>query len=132
MIKIKNAQLNNDTIEALNTLVDSDINASVAFKLTRIIKEISSIIEDKLKLEKKILDKWTEKDADGNPVKPLDENNQPIENSVKISNVDEFTREMNDLLNVENEIGYEKIKFEDLKLETAKVKDLLKLEFLFD
>jgi hypothetical protein len=39
---------------------------------------------------------------------------------------------METLLNIENEIPYEKIKFEELNLQTAKVKDLIKLEFLFD
>jgi len=39
---------------------------------------------------------------------------------------------MNDLMSVEIDIPYDKIKFEDLNLATAKVKDLIKLEFLFD
>ena len=42
MIKIKNAQLNNDAITALNNLIEMDIKAGAAFKLMRIIKEISS------------------------------------------------------------------------------------------
>jgi hypothetical protein len=39
---------------------------------------------------------------------------------------------MEALLDIENEIPFEKIKFEELNLQTAKVKDLIKLEFLFD
>jgi hypothetical protein len=35
-------------------------------------------------------------------------------------------------MDVENEIPFEKINFEDLELQTAKVKDLMKLEFLFN
>ena len=35
-------------------------------------------------------------------------------------------------MEIENEIPYDKIKFEELNLTTAKVKDLMKLEFLFD
>ena len=42
-IVIKNLQLNDDTIEAINTLIDLDINATSAFRRTRIIKELSSI-----------------------------------------------------------------------------------------
>ena len=34
-------------------------------------------------------------------------------------------------MSIENEIGYDKINFEDLNLKTARVKDLIKLEFLF-
>ena len=56
-IIIKNSQINNDTIQALNNLIELDINASVAFRLMRIIKELSSIVDDKLKMEKKILEK---------------------------------------------------------------------------
>lgn len=131
-IKVKNAQLNSDTIQAVNTLLDLDIAATSAFRLTRIIKELSSIVDDKIKMEKRILDKWVEKDETGNPKKPVDSNGNVMEDSVSISNMEEFTKEMNQLLEIENEIPYEKIKFEELKLETAKVKDLMKLEFLFD
>jgi hypothetical protein len=131
-IKVKNSQLNNETIQSLNTLIELDINASAAFKLTRIIKELSSIVDDKIKLEKRILDKWIEKDEAGNPVKPVDAEGKSVDGAVNITNVDSFTQEMNDLMNTENEVSYEKLKFEDLNLTTVKVKDLMKLEFLFD
>ena len=131
-IRLKNSQLNNDTIQALNNLIDLDINASVAFRLTRIIKELSSIVDDKLKMEKRILDKWVQKDEDGNVVSAVDESGNQIEGAVNITNVEEFTREMTSLMEVENEIPFDKINFEDLNLQTAKVKDLIKLEFLFN
>jgi hypothetical protein len=131
-IIIKNSQLNNETIDALNKLIELDINASSAFKLTRIIKQLSSIVEDKLTMEKRILEKWIEKDENGEIVRPKDQNGNIVEDVVNIVNVEEFTKEMNDLMSVENTLDFEKLKFEDLKLETAKVKDLIKLEFLFD
>lgn len=131
-IKIKNSQLNSETIQALNSLIEMDINANAAFRLTRIIKELSSIVDDKVKMEKRILDKWIQKDESGNPIKPVDENNNPIEGAVNITDPELFSKEMNDLMSVETEIPYEKLKFEDLNLATAKVKDLMKLEFLFD
>lgn len=130
-IIIKNSQLNSDTIQALNTLIELDINASVAFKLTRIIKELSSIVDDKLKMEKRILDKYVQKDENGNPIVPNGDDGKPVEGAVSIGNVEEFTKEMANLMEVQNEIPYEKIAFEDLSLQTAKVKDLIKLEFLF-
>jgi hypothetical protein len=128
---IKNAQLTNDTISALNTLIELDIKAGVAFKLTRIIKELSSIVEDKLKMEKKILEKWVERDEEGNPVIPKGQDGQAIEGTVSITNVEEFTKEMSELMDIETELPFEKIEFDDLGLTTAKVKDLIKLEFLF-
>jgi hypothetical protein len=131
-IIIKNSQINNDTIQALNNLIELDINASVAFRLMRIIKELSSIVDDKLKMEKKILERWVERDENGNPISAKDENGNILDGAVSITSVDEFTNEMSQLMDVENEIPFDKINFDDLNLQTAKVKDLIKLEFLFN
>jgi len=131
-IVIKNSQLNDETIGSLNSLIEMDINAGSAFRLTRIIKELSSIVEDKVKMEKRILDKWTEKDEAGNVVQAKDEAGNVIEGAVNIKDPKAFTEEMSILMDSENEISYDKIKFEDLNLQTAKVKDLIKIEFLFD
>jgi len=129
-IIVRNSQLNDETIASLNKLVDVDINASVAFKLMRIIKEISSIVEDKNKMEKMIINKYSEKDEQGNPVQAKDEQGNPV--GINIKNIEAFSSEMEDFMSVENEIGYDRINFEDLNLQTARVKDLIKLEFLFN
>jgi hypothetical protein len=130
--KVKNSQLSNDSLQALNDLIDKDINAKAAFKITRIVKYLSSIVEDKVKMEKKIFDKWVQKDENGNPVRAKDDNGDIIQDTVLISNVDEFSKEMSDLLNIENDVPYEKVKFEDLGLNTIKVKDLIKIDYLFE
>ena len=130
--KVKNSQLSNETLGVLNQLIELDINASAAFRLTRIIKHISSIVEDKMKSEKKIYDKWILRDDDGNPVIPKDEHGNLINGSVSIKDMNAFTQEMTELLEVENEIPFEKLNFEDLNLQTAKIKDLIKVEFLFN
>jgi hypothetical protein len=131
-IKIQNSQLSNETIEALNTLIDLDINASSAFKLIRVIKEISSIVEDKIKMEKKIFDKYVAKDESGNPIPAKNEMGEIIKGAVNITDPELFTKEMSELMNIEVELNYEKIDFDDLGLKTAKIKDLIKLEFLFN
>ena len=128
-IIVRNSQLNDETIASLNKLVDVDINASVAFKLMRIIKEISSIVEDKNKMEQIIINKHSEKDEEGNTVQAKDEQGNPV--GINIKNIESFSADMEDLMSIENEIGYDKINFEDLNLKTARVKDLIKLEFLF-
>ena len=130
-IIIKNSQLGPETMESLDKLTDLDINAAIAFKLTRIIKEISSIVEDKIKMEKRILDKYSEKDEEGNVINPKNEKGDTIQGAVNITNMDNFSSEMKDLMEVENEIPFDAIQFEDLGLTTAKVKDLIKVEFLF-
>ena len=129
---VKNSQLNNETLGVLNQLIELDINASAAFRLTRIIKYLSSIVEDKLKSEKKIYDKWIQRDEEGNPVIPMDEEGNPIQGSVSISDMTAFTKEMTEFLEIESDVPFEKLNFEDLNLQSAKIKDLIKVEFLFN
>lgn len=128
---VKNSQLTNDVIQVLNNVIELDIEASSAFKLSRIIKELSSIIEDKAKAEKKIFDKWAQKDENGNFVLATAESGDIIENSVLLLDPISFNNEMEQLLSIESHIYQDKLNFDDLKLKTAKVKDILKVEFLF-
>ena len=131
-MKVKNSQLNQDAIEALNNLIELDINASVAFKLTRVIKELSSKVDDKTKIEKRIFDKWIEKDENGDPVPAKDKDGNVIDGLVNLTDAEQFSKEMESLMNTENEIPFDKINFDDLQMKTAKVKDLMKLDFLFN
>jgi hypothetical protein len=132
MIVIKNSQLNTETLTVLNKLMDMDINAKLAFRLMKIMKEISSLVDDKLKLEKKILDKNLERDENGDPVLATDDTGDIIPGAVKVKDSESFNRAMFELMNIENEVGYEKIDFDDLNLETIKVKELMQIEFLFN
>lgn len=132
MIVVKNSQLNNDVVAILNSLMDMDIKAGPAFKLMRIIKEISSLIEDKIKLEKSIIDKWAIKDEYGSYI-PVIENEAIIPGTIKIKDINAFEEEMSDLLSVETTLYQNKIKFEDLCLNSSiKIKDLLKIDFIFE
>jgi hypothetical protein len=130
--KIKNSQINNEALECLNSIIDEDINAGSAFKLTRILKFISTIVEDRVKAEEKILDKWAQKDENGQIKKATGENGEDLPDTVYIKDVDAFSKDMSDLLNAENLIPFEKLEFSELGLKTAKIKDLLKIEFLFN
>lgn len=129
---VKNSQLSNDVIQSLNFLLEQDINASVAFRLLRIIKSLSSVIEDKIELEKKLIEKWSQKDENGQIKRAEDESGNLIEDAVMLTDIDGFSKDMSDLLNTENEIPYDKIRFDELELKTVKLKDLIKIEFLFD
>src|SRR5690606_5456747 len=118
MITVKNSQLDNETMSILNKILDTDINAGAAFKLMKIVKDLSPLIDDKVKLEKKIFEKWVERDEDGNPVQARDEKGNIVENAVKITDVGAFNAEMKDLVSIENELPHEKVKFSDLGLST--------------
>jgi hypothetical protein len=131
MIKIKNTQLNNETVEALNNLIEMDINAKSAFRLMRIIKDVSSLLEDKVKAEKKIFDKYLEKGPDGNPIQATDEQGKVIEGAFRLTSLEGFNQEMNELMSFENNIQHDTINFDDLNLDTVKIKDIMKIDFLF-
>jgi hypothetical protein len=129
----KNSQLNSEAIQILNSLIEMDIKATSAFKLMRIIKDISSLVEDKMKAEKKILNKWVEKDANGDVMPILDNNNEIIKGAVKITNMAQFEMDMKELLDMEINIQHDKINFNDLGIvDTLKIKDLLKIDFIFE
>jgi len=133
MITIKNSQLSQDTVTALNAIIDLDIKAGEAFKLMRMLKDLSSIIEDKTKLEKRIFEKYVERDSSGNPVEAVDNEGKIIPNAVKITDTFSFNKEMEELMSVENTLSHEKLNFDDLNLNSnVKVKDLLKIDFLFN
>jgi len=133
MITIKNSQLSQDTVTALNAIIDLDIKAGEAFKLMRMLKDLSSIIEDKTKLEKRIFEKYVERDSSGNPVEAVDNEGKVIPNAVKITDTFSFNKEMEELMSVENTLSHEKLNFDDLNLNSnVKVKDLLKIDFLFN
>lgn len=131
MIVIKNSQLNSDTLNVLNRLMEKEIDARLAFKLMKIMKEISSLVDDKLKLEKKILDKHAEKSEDGSYIPAIDDSGNQISGAIQIKDTDAFNKDMHELLMLENEVGYDKINFEELNLDTIRVKDLMQIEFLF-
>ena len=132
MILVKNSQLDKQTLDAINVLLELNLPASIAFKLMRVVKEISSLVDDKILLEKKIVERFTEKDENGNPVSAKDEQGNVLPNTIKITDIKKFNEEVDELNVIENTIPYEKINFEDLKLETVKIKDLIKLDFLFN
>jgi hypothetical protein len=131
MITIRNSKLNNELMARMNSLVELDIEAKTAFRLMRIIKEVSSLVEDKIRAEKMIFDKYLVRDDQGNPVPGSDESGNEILGSYQISDADSFNREMSELMNLENSLNHEPIDFEDLKMETAKISDLVKIDFLF-
>ena len=133
MITVKNSQLTNDVVAILNNLMTLDIKASSAFRLMRIIKELSAIIDDKLKAEKMILNKWALKDDNGDYIPVVGDDGSIIPGTIRIKDLNKFEQEMWELLDIENSISYNKINFEELGLiESVKMKDLLKIEFIFE
>jgi hypothetical protein len=133
MIVFKNTQLSNNTVYVINYLLDLEIKSVAAFKLARIAKNLSSIIEDKNMAEKRIYDKWVILDENGKPMPVKDENGDIIPNVVSVKDAKEYNKEMYELMNYENKIDLPKLTFEELGVDfNIKPKDLLSIEFIFE
>lgn len=133
MISIKNRQLDTETINVLNEIVEMDIKAIEAFKLMKIIKHLDEVVQNRQKAEMNLVKKYAIKNEDGSLKLPLDENGNEIQGSFEVSDEDkeEFNKQFNDLLEYENKIDFDPIKFENLGLEKISIKKLVKLDFLF-
>lgn len=133
MISIKNRQLDTETINVLNEIVEMDIKAIEAFKLMKIIKHLDEVVQNRQKAEMNLVKKYAIKNEDGSLKLPLDENGNEIQGSFEVSDEDkeELNKQFNDLLEYENKIDFDPIKFENLGLEKISIKKLAKLDFLF-
>jgi hypothetical protein len=129
---IRNSNINNRTILALNHLIEMELPAREAFKLMLISNEISTLVKIKMKAEKKIFEKYSIKDEYGNYMSAKDDQGNIIENSTKVNDIDGFNKEMEDLNSIENENSLSLIKFDDLKLDKIRPIDLMPLEFIFE
>jgi hypothetical protein len=132
MIIVKNSQLNLETVNALNLLLDLKLPTRTAFNLVKMIKEVSSLIDDKLKLEKKILERHVLRDDTGNPIMGIDQMGNPVPNTFRIKNIEDFNTEMDELNSLENQLPFDKLEIDDLNLDSISVRDLMKLEFIFN
>lgn len=68
MIKIKNSELNDDTLNVLLEVMDYELDIETAIKLSLISKEISNILLENLKGREKIWRRWIKYDEGGSPL----------------------------------------------------------------
>lgn len=133
MIIVKNRQLDSETIKILNEIVEMDISAVSAFRLMKIIKELDEIVKNRQQSELNLVKRFAETNEDGSIKIPKDENGIEIQGTFEIKDGDseEFNKQITDLLEFDNELIFDKLKFEDLGMEKISIKKLMKLDFLF-
>jgi hypothetical protein len=119
---ISNKDLNDNTIKSLTELLDKDISPKSAFDLLKISSVLEELVSNKNTVQNKILQKYARRSQDN-----------PEQLIVDKENIDNFQKEMEELMNIEHEINMDKIKVEDLQLSSnIKTKTLGSLSFLFD
>lgn len=107
-------------VDPLNRLMDMDLPARKAFKVMRLVDELSEQVERYNKLRGELFKKYGEAvvDQDGNSTGQLQ---VPHEKS------EEFSREHSELLQEEVEIAAPVLTFDDLEEVSIKPKDLVRL-----
>lgn len=109
MIKVKILDLVNST-ETLQKLSQKDFKAKLAWSIARLLKAAEKEIQEFNDTRMNLIKKYGEKDENGELVTD-DKGNCKIDNSV----LNEFSNELNDLMNTEVEINANKIDIELLE-----------------
>ncbi len=125
-MKLKNIIFANGFIQALVNLETQRLPMGKAFTLKKLDKQVNekAKIYDEVRLT--LIDKYTEKDAEGKNVPVLDAEGKTLEGQVKITDPDAFNKEYQELLDIEEDYDFEKMTLPDsIEIST---KDLVLLE----
>ena len=125
-LKIKIGELNT-ILESLNKIIDKEISIKISYKISKLTKQLMN--EYKLYEENRIrlINKYAERDEQGN-IKINKEDNTIIILDV---DRDKFNNEFIELVNIDIEIEFDKIRLDDLGDVMISPRDLLNLDFLF-
>lgn len=126
MIKIKISDLLNST-EALQKLAGTELKAKLAWQVGRILKAAETEIQSFNEARMNLIRKYGEKDENGELVTDDNGNCKIVE-----SGINEFSNELNDLINSEVEISGNKIKIDDLDKVDFTPAEMAQLEILID
>ena len=109
MIKLRINDLLNST-EVLQKLSKTDLKAKTAWQVTRMLKAADAEIQSFNDARMNLIRKYGEKDENGELI-TNDENNCKIPDST----IEQFSVELNDLINSEIEINANKISINDIE-----------------
>lgn len=124
-MKIKIIDLVNSK-DALTKISNSEIKAYFSYIILKNIKKINEVLADYEKTRIKAVEKYCEKDQEGNP--RTSDNNYEITNENKIL----FQQELNEILLKEEEIELELIPFVAIKDINLSASELNSILFLID
>ena len=126
MIKLKISDLLNST-EALQKLAGKELKAKLAWQVGHVLKLAEKEIQDFNETRMNLIKKYGEKDENGELV--TDENN-----NCKINNefINDFSNELNELIESEIEINANKIKIEDIENLDFTPAEMTQLEVFID
>lgn len=121
MIKVKNGELQN--IHAgLSEIADKELPVKTSYWVSKIIIKIETELRILEKQRIAILKKHSEKDDSGNPI--------IVNDNYKIADITNFYKDINDLMSIEIDIGYDQLMlsaFEGINIKPVTLMQLNKI-----
>lgn len=117
-------------VNGVGELREKKLPIKIGFAITRNLKALESVALAYEEERVKILDKYAEKGEDGEYVTEGD--------SYKIDEMDAYAKELQELLDIENDVQFQRVKMEDLEkcdseqFDSLSVQDISLLEIMTD
>ena len=133
-MKVKNFMVFNEMQQkAMNELMKKDLRGVTALKVIKIARELDKLLNEINESIKIVREKYTKKDESGKVIHPIDDDGNTIADRIVITNASEFQKEIDEILNVENEIfpEMELITEEEIKGINISPNDIMILSWMF-
>jgi hypothetical protein len=125
MIKLSNRKIVED-VNTLSILAQKKLPVKAGFAIAKNLNKIEGILNAYNKERQKLIDRYCEKDEDG---KAKVENNSY---AIKEESKDDFNKESEELLDIENEIEIHKFKLETLDNTEISIVELQAIEYMIE
>lgn len=119
-LRLTGAQLR-AAAEGIDEIGAKELPAGVAFRIARLARGLRDAVEDVGATELKILERYMERDAAGKPVPGSDDEGNPKPGTVRISDAEQFEREMQALLGAETELDVQPLALAELEAADVRV-----------
>jgi hypothetical protein len=134
-IEIKNYQLvQPDVLNELSMFAERNFRIATTIKIKKIVDELQPIIQDIDKYRLEVYKKYSVLDDKGNFVHPTGEDGNPDYNRtmLKEGSEEDFSSEMNELMNIDHHLSADKIKISELGNIEMSLRTLSLLEFMLE
>ncbi len=112
MIIVSNLQILN-SVDTLKYLNEQSLPIKTSFQIAHLIKKLNGILGVINSEKEKIIFKWAVKNDKDEIIKPADSNGNPIEDQIVIKDINQFQIEIEQLYNINNDIEFNKIKYDE-------------------
>lgn len=108
-MKITVAQAREGHVQASRLIEGKRLPTKITFRLTRLLTLLEGVLKDASITERAIIERFTDRDESGQPIAPVDEHGNVVEDSVRLTDPKVFGDEMQALYDAEAEIAFEPI-----------------------